>query len=526
MNAEVIGCGPIGCHPAVGCNIGCVVGAEELSQNAGVWVKTRFWREGPYLKATVYSVANGEPKVVELSVDVRPIARAVMRWHQKLHSEQALQASVRGVPIVGWSLKKMWKGVKQTAQKIGRTKLVKGVVNVTKTVAKAAKTVAKSKVLGGVLAVASAFPLTAPFAAPALGAYAAANAAVKGVETGAKVVKTAGSLASTITRGKKLASQASAASAKAKTAVAAASQTMSAAQRAAIAAKAKAAGKIQLTAQGKAAVAATIARAPAGAARSAAANALAARLKTVANLRQQAALAKNLPPAAGKAVVASAQAGVAAAAAIAAGKAAEAKLADPKVRAQLTAAQSEAAKATAALESVKKAAQTGNLDATKSAVIVDLVARNRARIQAMSQANAGGLPGLLITPQGKLVRGRWRVQAKAGSNGTLYTGPGKPTEKGSYTTVSGAPRRSRARVGHFAAAVGAFSPVTGAFAPLTGSMPELVGRGRASGCYDIAGDLPLDGVRLVDREANASSIGPYEEVGCGTAPCAPCSARA
>lgn len=519
MNALVmgstVGCGPIGCHPSVGCNVGCVVGAEELGQNAGVWVKTRFWREGPYLKATVYTVAAGEPRVVELSVDLRPIARAVMRLHEKLHAKEGLRSEVRGKPLVGWSLGKMWKGVKQTAKKIGRSKLVKGVVSVTKSVASAAKAVAKSKAFGGVLAVASVFPLTAPFAAPALGAYVAANAAVKGVEVGQKVVKAAGSLASTITRGKKLAAQAGAASAQAKSAVAAASQRMTASQRASIAAKAKAAADIKLTPQGKATLAASLAKTPAGAARAQVANQLASRLKTLASVRQQAVLAKSLPPAASKAVVASTQAGLAAAAAVQAGKAAEQKLADPKVRAQLVAARTTGEKAKALLEGVQQAAKTGNLDAQKSAVIVDLVARNRARLQAMSQANTGGLPGLLITPSGKLVRGKFRVQAKAQATGLLYTGPGKPAEQGSYASVSGrAPK-----VGHFA-------PLTGAFAPLTGSNEYLVGKGRTSGCYDISGDLPLDGVRLADRHASASSIGPYEEVGCGATPCAPCAARA
>ncbi len=527
MNANVVGCGPMGCHPHVGSVVGCVVGAEELTESAGVWVKTRFWRQGPYLKATVYSVAAGEPRIIELSVDLRPIARAVMRLHAQMHSKAGLDASVRGRPLVGWSLGKMWKGVKKVAQKIGRSKLVKGVVSVTKAVASGAKSVVKSKVFGGILAVASVFPLTAPFAAPALGAYAAANAAVKGVEVGKKVVTTAGALAHTITRGKKLASQASRASTTAQAAVATVSRGMTPAQRSTIAARAKAAGTLKLTAQGKATVAASLARAPAGAARSAVANQLARRLKTLSTVRQQAALAQSLPRAAGALVAASARAGLDAATAIAAGKAAEAKLASPQVQAQLVAAKSTGEKALALLQGVKKAAASGNLDAQKSAVIVDLVARNRARIQAMSQANTGGLPGLLITPQGKLVRGKFRVQAKAGATGLLYTGRGKPSEHGSYTTVGSV------QIGHFAPLTGSFAPLTGSFAPLTGafepltgSMPELVGRGRsggrAGGCIDIAGDLPLDGVRLTDREANAYSIGPYEEVGCP----GPCAGRA
>lgn len=487
----------------VGCGVGCVVGAEALSETAGVWVKTRFYRDGNFLCATVYSVAAGEPKIVELRVDVRPIARAVMRAHLELHQKSADKASLRGKPLVGWSLGKMWKGVKKTAKAIGRTKLVKGVVAVTKTVAKAAKTVAKSKAFGAVLGVAAVFPLTAPFAAPALGAYAAANAAVKGVEVGAKVLETAKSVASTIRTGKRLASSVKSAKAKTSAAIRTASASMTSAQRRSLAARAQAAGKLTLNAKGKSTVAASLAKAPAGAARQQVARTLATRLKSLAEVRKRTVLAKNLPAAASSAVVAATRLEMNAAPVIAKAAAAAKKIADPTVQAKLVAMTKQGAKAKAVLEGVQKAAASGNLDAQKNAAIINLVARNRARIQGASQANAGGLPGVLITRDGRLVKGRFRVQANAAANGVLYRGPGK-RDTGSFATVSG---------------------VQGCYA-INGSTVESANERRPA----INGDLPLDGVRLAGRGANSYDIGPYEVegslIGCGDTPCAPCAARA
>ena len=82
--------------PIVGCGgIGCVVGAEaQVEEASGVWVKTRFYREGNFLCATVYSVASGNPKVVELRVDLRPIARAVMRAHSTFHASDLAKSDV------------------------------------------------------------------------------------------------------------------------------------------------------------------------------------------------------------------------------------------------------------------------------------------------------------------------------------------------------------------------------------------------------------------------------------------------
>lgn len=493
MTPQLIGCGG-GCSvsgfPEL---VGCVVGAEKLTENTGVWVKTRFYRDGHFLCATVYSVAAGEPKVIELRVDLRPIARAVLRAHTALHAKDLAKASIRSKSsgaTVGWGLGSLWKSAKKAAKAIGRNKLVKGVIGVTKTIAKTAKTVIKSKVTGLIAAGLAAFPLTAPIGVAALGAYAAANAAVAGVENGAKVVKTAQSAANTIARGVGLARRVTGATQKANAAVKTASSMMSPAERTAAARRAQAAGKLNLNAKGKAVVRQTLARVPA-AKKPAAATAITSKLKQVAQIRQNVALAKALPGQAGAAVLSSTKLQLTAAPALARAAATAKRLQDPAVRARLVALRAQGTKAEALLKNVAVKAQSGSLDAQKSAVIVNLVARNRARIQAMSQANAGGLPGVLITQDGKLKRGRFRVQAVAAAGGLLYQGPGKPKKRGTFQTVSGVSLSSVA----------------------------------------VNGDLPLDGVRLTTRGPASGDIGPYEVgafelIGCGATPCAPCAANA
>lgn len=478
------GCYSIGVSPAlegVGCGagfpggVGCVVGAEQLASAAGVWVKTHFYRKGPYLCATVYSVAAGNPRVVDLRVDLRPIERALVRAHAVEHSRTTLKN-----PSVGWSLGSMWKKAKSAAKSIGRSKLVKGVVGVTKAVYKGAKSVVKSKITGAILGVASVFPLTAPFAAPALGAYAAANSAVSAVEKGSKVVKVASSAMGTIARGKQLEKAVGLKTAATSAAVKTAGATLTAAQKAQLAARAKAAGKVQLTANAKAKLAAKASVLPAAARTKLAAQA-AAKLKAASVVRQRVALAQALPPTAKTAVLATTALQLKAAPEIAKAKALQEKLSSPAVQKALVTARAQATTAEELLADIKKRATTGSgqekLDAQKSAVIVDLVARNRSRIQAMSQANAGGLPGLLITPEGKLVRGKFRVKpvATAPTRGALlYQGRGDAS-RGTFTRVSG--------------------------------------------------QLPSDGVRMMGAGSSAQDIGPYEIEGCGGGcGCASCSA--
>lgn len=491
---QLIGCG-------VGCSVsgfpeavGCVVGAEKMSEASGVWVKTRFYREGNFLCATVYSVAAGEPKIIELRVDLRPIARAVMRAHSAMHASELAKVSLRGKvsgTTVGWGLGSLWKGAKKAAKAIGRNKLVKSVVKVTKAVAKTAKTVIKSKVTGLVAAGLAAFPLTAPIGVAALGAYAAANAAVAAAENGSKVVKTAQRAATTIARGVGLAKRVAGTAKQTTAAVRTASSMMTPAQRTAAAQRATNAARLQLNARGKAAVKQTLARVPV-AKQPAAATAITAKLRQVAQIRQNVALAKALPRQAGAAVLASTKLQLTAAPALARAAATAKALQNPAVRKKLVDIRTTGAKAEALLRDVQRRAQSGSLDAKKSAMIVNLVARNRARIQAMSQANAGGLPGVLITQDGKLKRGRFRIQAVAAQGGLLYQGSTVPKQRGSFQLVSGVTLESIA----------------------------------------VNGDLPLDGVRLTSRGANSGELGPYEGVGgyelvgCGNTPCEPCARSA
>jgi hypothetical protein len=506
VKTNFIGCA---CGPSIsgnapdliGCsNIGCVVGAEELATpSTGIWVKTRFWQEGPWLKATVYSVAAGEPKVFELAVDLRPIAKAMLELHTKAHAKASLRHNGRTAPKVGWSLGKMWKKAKSAAKAIGRSKLVKGVVKVT-------KSIAKSKIVGGILAVASVVPITAPFAAPALGAYAAAHAAVKAVDKGRKAVSVATRAAGTVAQGKKLAASLTQRKAQTAAAVKTAGALMTPQNKANVAARVRAAANVKLTAQGRSRVSAAITALPTKAARAAAASKVASQLDAVKKLKASQALAQALPPTARAAVVNTTRLEVQAAPLLKTAAATAQALAKPQVKAQLTSAVAQGQKAQALLADIQKRAQGGSLDAQKSAAIVNLVARNTQRQQAMAQASAGGLPGILITPQGKLVRGRFRVQAKSGQGGLLYQGPASGHDRGT------------------------FAKIAGAVSSLVGDLGIFHNPSHFDS-FAINGDLPIDGVRVFAPGANAGDLGVYENernsVGCnGDSKCAPCAARA
>ena len=487
--ANITGCYKIGSPEAaslIGCgNVGCVIGAEQLGQAAGVWMKTRFYREGHHLCATVYSVAAGEPQVATVRVDLRPILRAVVKLHTELHAKEAVRN-----PSVGWSLKSMWKSAKKAASAIGKSKLVKGVAKVAKGVYKGVKAVAKSKITGALLTAASVFPLTAPFAAPALGAYAAANASITAIDKGKQVVSVASKAASLLTRSKATAGAAKAAAGVASKALKSAAAQLPAAAKTRLTAQAQAASKVTLSAAGKAAVAAAVAKLP-PAARKTAVTKLAGKLQAVSTARTAAAVAQALPPKAGAAVKTAAQLSLVASPLAKKAAAVQAELQKPAVRTQMATAVKVAEAARTKLLDIQQRAATpgpGQLDAQKSAVIIDLVARNQRRLQAMSQASAGGLPGVLITPQGKLVRGRFRVQPKAAQGGLLYLGP-QGRERGEFARVAG----------------------------LFGGPAELES-------IAVNGDLPMDGVRVMAPGPAARGIGPYENVsgcggGCGCASC-------
>ena len=154
--------------PAVGV-VGCfgheIVGVEPDDQvkirvaPSGASLRGRYWREGHRLKATVHVQAGGgAPKTITAEVDLRPIARALKRWH----------ARKRGVHISGWP-GNFFKAVK----KIGKSKLLGKVTN-------AVRDVVRSKLTAA--AVSGAAVVFPPVGVPAAAAYATANAAISAIE--------------------------------------------------------------------------------------------------------------------------------------------------------------------------------------------------------------------------------------------------------------------------------------------------------------------------------------------------------
>ncbi len=94
-----------------------------------------------------------------------------------------------------------------------------------------------------------------------------------------------------------------------------------------------------------------------------------------------------------------------------------------------------------AFVNIASKAKSGNADAILASNVLAQSARALSTIQRLESANAGGLPGLLITAQGKIVRaprGRFlQSSAKAALTGTLYRGPKTPTLRGAFSAVSG-----------------------------------------------------------------------------------------
>jgi|SRR5262245_5532719 len=90
---------------------------------------------------------------------------------------------------------------------------------------------------------------------------------------------------------------------------------------------------------------------------------------------------------------------------------------------------------------IRSKAAAGNVDARAAASVLARSAQALSTIQKLQAANAGGLPGLLITAQGRIVRapkGRFLQSAtKTALPGTLYRGRDTPTLRGSFSAVSG-----------------------------------------------------------------------------------------
>ena len=148
---------------------------------SGVSVRGRFWREGPYFKAMVHvQTAGTEPKTISAEVDLRPIMRAMHRWHMKEH----------GVHVGGFP-GSFFKAVK----KVGKSKLLGAV-------ASAVKSVVKNKITGAVVSAAAVvFP---PVGLPAAAAYATANQALTVLDKANAIKNQAKSVLATGTQAQKM----------------------------------------------------------------------------------------------------------------------------------------------------------------------------------------------------------------------------------------------------------------------------------------------------------------------------------
>ncbi len=90
-----------------------------------------------------------------------------------------------------------------------------------------------------------------------------------------------------------------------------------------------------------------------------------------------------------------------------------------------------------AFRNIQAKARAGDPDAKKMASVVSIAARTRAKIQDSAAASKGGLPGLVVGPNGRVTRGRFRKRApKTGENASvILTSQGQQT--GVFDSVSG-----------------------------------------------------------------------------------------
>lgn len=144
-------------HPRV-----AVCGARS-EEARGVWLKVHFYMDGPFMKATVYTVTGGDAEVFNLKVDTRPIAAKVAKYHQALHKNEAVVSGT------------MFENLSKVVKKVGRGKLTNQVFTVSKGLATKAKCKAMTPNM--------------PVSDVALAAFASARKGVDAVDANAKMQK-------------------------------------------------------------------------------------------------------------------------------------------------------------------------------------------------------------------------------------------------------------------------------------------------------------------------------------------------
>ncbi len=132
---------------------------------AGLHLKTHIFRDGNWLRATVYLCAAGSPEVMNFSVDLRPIVKAATRYHRMLHAKNG--GTVAGFPG------NVFKAIKKTVNSVAKGKVMQAI-------GKGVKSALSSKITGAITGtIAVVFP---PVGIPAAAAYATAHQVISAVD--------------------------------------------------------------------------------------------------------------------------------------------------------------------------------------------------------------------------------------------------------------------------------------------------------------------------------------------------------
>lgn len=92
------------------------------------------------------------------------------------------------------------------------------------------------------------------------------------------------------------------------------------------------------------------------------------------------------------------------------------------------------------LAAIAQASRAGNAEAKLAASVIARSSRALDDIAKIQSQAGAGIPGLLVTASGKIVkapRGRFRLANISTGRDLLYTGPGKTALKGTFTAVAG-----------------------------------------------------------------------------------------
>ncbi|HEY3493836.1 MAG TPA: hypothetical protein VGK73_04090 [Polyangiaceae bacterium] len=126
----------------------------------------------------------------------------------------------------------------------------------------------------------------------------------------------------------------------------------------------------------------------------------------------------------------------------------------------------QSAKVRTSIANIAAKAKAGNKDAKLAATVISKAAKAMNTVSQLEQKSVGGIAGLLVMPNGRIVRspkGRFMLRGPAAAKTapTLYRGPNTPTLRGNFTAVSG----GWAAVGHTSGWGGADDPGNGIDGP-------------------------------------------------------------